>query len=363
MKVFIATYNQYDNYGSRLQNFALCQVLNALGTQPMTLEICSSKDRIIRYVKDIFALLPVICDKQRLWINDKKKRIIFSDFNKRLNLQTMNYDDLYNLDFANAIAIAGSDQIWSPIHIAKKRREAELYFLRFAPQEKRFAYAPSFGMKVIPDTLMEMYRKYITEFQTLSVRENIGQKIIKDMTDLEVPVLPDPTFLLSKNEWMLAIYASQMNISASQYILTYFLSEQNKCLWNCIKRYAERKKLKIICVSGNKYHKEDIRPAPDQFINLINNAEAVFTDSFHGAVFSTIMQTPFVVFRRSDVDQISRIDTLLKKYKLTVAFLEAQEPNCDFDMIFEKENFVQVEKIVAEERQKGTAYLKKIIQS
>jgi hypothetical protein len=42
------------------------------------------------------------------------------------------------------------------------------------------------------------------------------------------------------------------------------------------------------------------------------------TDSFHGVIFSIIMKTPFIVFERNDKknSMFSRIDTLLKKFKL-----------------------------------------------
>lgn len=363
LRVFIVTYSQYDNYGSRLQNFALCKVLYALGSEPVTLAVSDRRDKFIDYVKDIFSLLPTICNKQRVWKNEKKKRQIFADFNKKLALQAITYDDLYNLDFTNTIAIAGSDQIWSPTHIARRKKDAELYFLRFAPKDKRFAYAPSFGVESISDKLTEMYKEYISEFKSVSVREITGQKIIKKFVDVYVPVLPDPTFLLSKKEWIKLTNKSEVPKTDSKYILTYFLSKQNESLWTCINKYAAKKNFKVICISGNKYRIDDIIPTPDSFINLINDATAVFTDSFHGSVFSILMQTPFVVCKRSDVNQFSRIEMLLKKYKMTVAFWDGEQERRPFDTIFATENFAQTENIVSEEQRKGLEYLKETIQS
>ena len=145
--------------------------------------------------------------------------------------------------------------------------------------------------------------------------------------------------------------------------MTYFLSKQNESLWTCINKYAAKKNFKVICISGNKYRIDDIIPTPDSFINLINDATAVFTDSFHGSVFSILMQTPFVVCKRSDVNQFSRIEMLLKKYKMTVAFWDGEQERRPFDTIFATENFAQTENIVSEEQRKGLEYLKETIQS
>jgi len=363
MKVYIATYYQYDNYGTRLQNFALCQSVQALGAQPITLAIRDKRGILVRLMQDIFSSFPLICSRQRIWLNNRIKRNKFSSFNGRLCLQVMGYGDINKLNFDEAIAVAGSDQIWSPKHIIKNAKEKELYFLRFAPREKRFAYAPSFGTEELCDELRDMYQTYISDFKQLSVRETAGQKIIKELTGMEALVLPDPTFLLNSDEWRKAVSALGMELFEGNYVLTYFLSEQSKVLWENINNYAKERKLRVVCIAGNQYKKGTLVPAPDEFVKLVEGAKAVFTDSFHGSVFSIIMQTPFVVFRRSDVDQLSRIDTLLQKYELTKAFLENENVAVNYDAIFTEENFTRAGNIMAEERQKGLDYLKKIIQS
>jgi len=306
--------------------------------------------------------LPPICDKQRLWKNNRIKKKVFFNFNKKLYIQTIDYKNIRKLDFCDAIAIAGSDQIWSPIHIIRKPKEAKLYFLRFIPKEKRYTYAPSFGVEYIPKELTKMYKKYICDFKQLSIREISGQKLIKDLTGLDAIVLPDPTFLLNKNEWIKESGIYVYKSIKYKYILTYFLSEKSKVLWNNINRFAQKKGFKIICVAGNKYIKGNIIPTPDEFINLINNAEAIFTDSFHGSVFSIIMETPFIVFKRSDVDQLSRINMLLNKYKMTEAFLDNENLKVNYNEIFKKEDFTQAKKVIKTERQKALDYLKQIIQ-
>ncbi|MDM8109656.1 polysaccharide pyruvyl transferase family protein [Phascolarctobacterium faecium] len=360
MKVYIATFTRYENYGSRLQNFALCYAIKKLGAEPITLIVNSKKDILIKNVKKILSYFPIITKKQSVWISEIKKSRKNLDFTKKLNFFAINYDDLNNINFKNSIAIVGSDQVWSPVHLKKRPDDIELFFLRFVPQNKRFAYAPSFGVKEIPYDLVKMYKTYISDFNKVSVRENTGKNIIEEMVGINVPVLPDPTFLLNKNEWE-KIAKKKLNI-ASKYILVYFLSEQPSAVMQKIKQYAKANKLEIIYIIGNIYHKNDFVPTPEEFIKLINSAEVVFTDSFHGCVFSIIMQTSFIVFERNDVEQFSRIDTLLKRYDLEKNIVKTNELwKIDFKNKITKEKFQLIAKLMEKEQQKGIDYLRNIL--
>lgn len=358
MKCYIATYYQYDNYGTRLQNFALCYTIKRLGHEPITLSITNKKENII---KDIFSYLPKVTKKQRLWLNNRKKRKIFKDFNRNLNFKNITYNELYKIDFSNAIAIAGSDQVWSPNHLMKKKREKELYFLKFAPKNKRFAYAPSFGVSQLSEEIKDLYKENLKEFKSLSVREVAGQKIILDLIDETVPIIPDPVFLMSKNDWKTITSNVNKNRDEKEYILTYFLGEPNEKIKNRIEKYAKDNKYKIISIAGNSIKENDIIPAPDEFIELIENAKVVFTDSFHASAFSIIMTTPFFVFKREDVKQFSRIETLLKKYNCLDSIVDNIEIFSNSSDIILNRNTILIDEEIEKEREKGLNYLEDII--
>lgn len=361
MKVVITTFTQYDNYGSRLQNYALCCAVQMLGNQPVTLTVINVKDDIYKVVKSILSMFPLINQRQKKWINERKKKKKFQHFNRELRLDRVKLRDLQTCPI-EGIAIAGSDQIWLPTHILRCPSDTDLYFLRFVPPKMRYAYAPSFGVEKIPNELTELYTNYLNDFQELSVRELSGAKIIKDLTGREAPVLPDPTFLLAKEEWQALVRRYGVKLPSERYLITYFLSDQSAELWSTINQYAICKKLRIIRIAGNQYIKGEIVPSPEEFVGLINMAEAVFTDSFHGSVFSIIMNRPFAVFKRTDVEQFSRIENLLGKYGLDEAFCEnGLAPNA-YDSIFKKQDFLWANNVMTQERKKGFDYLKKIMQ-
>lgn len=171
--------------------------------------------------------------------------------------------------------------------------------------------------------------------------------------------MPDPTFLLSRDEWKQLTESAKppVTVSDESFAVVYFLSEQSTEVRSHIVAYAKTHGLRIISIAGNQVLDGDIIATPDVFVSLIRHAVTVFTDSFHAAVFSIIMQTPFMVFRRTDVDQISRLQTLLCTYRLECALVEAVTDVSTFDRIIKQEEFQVTEQLMATQRRRGLDYL------
>lgn len=364
MKTYIVTFNYlYANYGTRLQNFALCRAISSLGAYPVSLYLYNFSDRVKDFLRFLLSFLPFRrCRTYRLV---EKRKPIFQDFLKKSYLRQISTKELVKLDFSDALAIAGSDQIWLSSHTEKFKKERVFYFLRFAPKEKRFAYAPSFGNSTLTENLKEIYRQYLLGFNTLSVREEAGKKIIHDLTGIDVPVMPDPVFLLDKDEWCSLIMETGDEFNRENYILTYFLGKHSEELLTKIDIYAVMHRLKIIKVDGEYYNKGSVIPSPLSFVKLISGAKAVFTDSFHASVFSIIMKTPFIVFHKPlREEQFSRLDTLLNRFAMDYAFIPNERTNADYDHIFDREKhegFASTERIAEAERMRGLEYLKNIL--
>ena len=136
-----------------------------------------------------------------------------------------------------------------------------------------------------------------------------------NLTDKEVQVVVDPTMLLSKTDWEKIIPKAR---AKERYVLGYILT-YNESYLSAIRKYARRNKIKFYLFFLDKafYGKADklITGGPLDFLAYIKNAEIVFTDSFHGSIFSALLETPFYTLRRFQEDSIesqnSRIDTLM----------------------------------------------------
>ena len=329
-KVGIVTLHGYHNYGNKLQNYALQEVLNDLGFIADTLILSTQRtplSAIYDNAKKIFRQSPLESIamvtrklKSRTISREHKELVdsrtnVFKQFSKhhlsekfvkldKGNISTINKDYDY--------FVTGSDQVWNPVYISNM----EKYFLTFADKSKRIAYAPSFSCPKLPKSHEKKYRKWLKEMSRISVRETEGAEIIRESTGINAPVLVDPTLLLSKKQW-LSIANKASNRPEQGYILTYFLGETSSDTEQYIQNLAQEKNMKIIRL-GDIHDKESYITGPREFIDYINNAAVLLTDSFHGVVFSILLETPFLVYeRKTNIPTMySRIETLLDRFDL-----------------------------------------------
>lgn len=370
-KVGIITICDYVNYGNRLQNYASQEVLKSLGCEVQTIvnvptgvsriPPLTTKERLIRARKmSPGKLISRINAKIHGHLNRKliqnlmnEKARTFREFTNKYISETpfavpkdKKPEELADqFDFFTV----GSDQIWNPMF----RKGTPHDFLQFAPQHKRIAYAPSFGISEIPGPYVEDYRKWLSGMAHLSVREDAGAAIIQNLTGRKAEVLVDPTLMLTKEKWLQL--ESPTNITPSKpYILTYYLGELEKDDRKIIENIASKKNLDIKRIAS--LNNKDLYTAdPAQFIRLVCNCEIFFTDSFHGAVFSILMEKPFAMFVRKgkSVGMSSRIDTLLSKFGLESRKWELLKTKNDLFSI----DFSHVPEILDAERTKALNYL------
>lgn len=214
--------------------------------------------------------------------------------------------------------LCGSDQLWLPSNL-----ESHFYTLEFAPENKpKIAYATSFGVSQIPWYQKKRTKKYLKRFTALSSREIKGTEIIKSLTGKDIPVVCDPTLLLSKEEWDKII--PEKNVIEDKYIFCYFLgnNEEHRIIANTLK---DRTGYKIVTIPFLDNYVEIDKKFGDfkmfdidteDFVNLIRNAEYVLTDSFHGSIFSILNHKKFIIFNRfsdkSKNSRNSRIESLCR---------------------------------------------------
>ncbi|SDQ11029.1 polysaccharide pyruvyl transferase family protein [Streptococcus equinus] len=351
MKCYIATYYQYDNYGTRLQNYALKRTLEQKGVEVNTIYLKNRRNQYKDLIKELALKFVPNINVTKRWKNDFEKRKKFQEFNKYLNLVKVTKKDLFEQDYSDSFAIAGSDQIWSPLHLENNPQDVDLFFCRFISKEKRYSYAPSFGTSSVKK---HNYYDFLKDFKKLSVREEQGKKIIESLIQRQATVVPDPVFLLSSDDWKDS-FKSKSKIG-EKYVVVYFLSQQSSEVIEQIEQFSKDKGCSIINIMGNSYNSHYKIPNPIEFVELLSNASYVFTDSFHASVFSIIFQTKFTVLSRTDVKQISRIENLLKIYHCSDFMYNGRIADIDNRKISE-----EVGEILKQERDKGQTYLNSII--
>lgn len=325
-KVGIVTLHGYYNYGNRLQNYALKYILENMDFEVSTAVISDSTvlKKGSNFLKRLFTHGPKVISQTFLKlrakknqsenISQQKREKIFKNFSDTYLKEEfyslhnkLDKNELEKFDFF----VTGSDQVWNPHYF----ESLPIYFLTFIESNKRIAYAPSIGREELPIKQEKKYKEYLTNMKSISIREVAGATIIKKLTGKEVPVLMDPTLLLTKEEW-LTIAKPAVNRTNKPYILTYFLGE-NEEVKRDVKEYAELKNMEVINL-GDENEVKTYQTGPSEFVDYINNASVFFTDSFHGVAFSIMLETPFIVYERKSASgtMYSRIETILDKFNM-----------------------------------------------
>lgn len=245
--------------------------------------------------------------------------------------------------------IVGSDQLWTPANI-----DADYYTLTFVPDNvPKISYATSFGVTYLPEYQKEKAKKFLKRIDYISVREQTGQKIVEQLANRKCEVVCDPTLLFTAEQWM--DIQKNERIIDEKYIFCYFLGN-NPEQREFVKNLKVATGFKIVALLHNdEYIKSDCEFAdiapyevgPGEFVNLIRNAEYVFTDSFHGSIFSILNRKLFFTFRRftksNSASTNTRLDTLLSRLGLEERLLTANEDvqkcmqmKIDYDKVNEK---------------------------
>lgn len=370
-KIGIITICDYNNYGNRLQNYATQEVLKSIGFETETivnmpdnkisaLELLNKTRHknlltlIIKFFQKIRRKFFKNNEEKKYAVLNKKRTLAFKKFtneNIKETNYTINRDNIpSDLGERYDYFITGSDQVWNPFF----RNGFSVDFLTFAPRHKRISYSASFGVSSLPEEYKEDYRLWLSQMEHISVREDAGANIVKDLTGMEVHVLIDPTLMLTKEKWLTVAKSSKFK-PVNSYLLTYFLGETTVELNEKIEEIARNRELEIIHLANVEDEKRYIAD-PSEFLDYINSSEIFFTDSFHGVVFSILFEKPFVIFDRiSDTQSMnSRIDTLLSKFKLENRKWESIKNSNDIFNI----NFSHVLPIIKAERVKTLNYLK-----
>jgi len=375
-KIAILTINDYKNYGNRLQNYASQEVLKSLGFSVKTVvnntkHIAQSKDKIGTLgrikrlmglgIKGMYTTIKFILwkniFKDKIKQNTSKRIKEFKKFTKE-NISETDYsisDNNIPKDLSNRFDyfVTGSDQVWNPSF----RYGSPIDFLTFASKDKRITYSPSFGISEIPESYLEDYKTWLSEMPSLSVREKAGASIIKELTGRKASVLIDPTLMLTKEKW-LSISEKSTSKPEKKYLLTYFIGRISAVNKKKMAKLAKEHKLEIVNLADIT-DGETYKISPSEYIDYINGASIFCTDSFHGVIFSVLMETPFIVFNRKGHEQSmnSRIDTLLSTLKLESRLLT----NIKTDEQVFKADYAHIKKILEVERKKAMDYLKEAL--
>ena len=367
LKILIITINDNNNYGNRLQNYALQKYLfSKLKIEKVDTIWYDPKYTYISPI-NIFSLktwLKYIINwknqrnyLKKEYLKDNIRMYNIGKFTKKINTK-LDFKIKDNLDKEYDYFITGSDQVWNPNFWSKKYNHANIRFLKFVSKEKRIAYAASIAISEIPKNKEQFFKDSLNEMKSISMREKAGADLVKKLTGRKVPVVVDPTILLTKEEWQKIEMVPEW-YNGKKYILTYFLGNPS----SVIKNIAKKNNWEIYNLM-DKNNFELYTSRVEEFIYLINHAQLVATDSFHASVFSILMNTPFLVVNRQEIgvaNMTSRIDTLMELFGYQDRYIVNGKCNLSDQEILDMD-FSNVKIIQEEEKDRNKNFIKEAME-
>ena len=363
MKIGIVTIMDYTNYGNRLQNYAVSYVLKTkfkckVNSLAAVADKAFYNGNYIGWLKDQVAkkccVFPLFAEKKwgpniTRWANFhnwSNKYIPTRNFYSHKSLpESINRE--YDMFFA------GSDQIWNYKFPGTKYDD---YFLKFAENSKKAAISGSFGVEDIPNEWKNTYIEGLKDFSYISVREDAGARIVKNLIGKDFPVLIDPVMLLSKEEWLKVAKKPRVDVT-KPYVLKYYLGDETEN--EKIDNWAKENGYEVYELMNDQIP-QLYSAGPGEFISLIANSSLVASDSFHCIAFSVIFNKPFVVYARqgSGNYMTSRLDTLLNKFGFQNRWknmLTSEDYlTCDYS---------KINNIMAKEQEKALGYISTVLNS
>ena len=320
MKIGILTFHASHNCGSMLQAFALQYVLQR--ELKADVEIIDYSNSVSRAMYGMWDPRPSLYSLQtnlkRLkhlssYIKYRKEYIDFSNrYLIKSDKSLKNIPQLKEYSKKYDIIVAGGDQVWN-VRCPDGGKE---FYLNFTHDVRKIAFSPSLGgtniLKAADD--IDCYRKLVKEFEMLSVREPNGKKWLEELSGRSVPIIADPTLLLSKDEWAEALPIPEIK---GEYIFCYAFYHNDDVINKALQEISQKTKLPVVIMDTKSYVFYQLDKygfvkhsctGPLAFLGLMKNATLVLTQSFHGTLFASLFNRKFWSYNipayfRSDDDR------------------------------------------------------------
>lgn len=313
MKIGILTYYGVHNHGAVLQANALKTVLERKGHECGFLEFKRSYSNISMQQANKYKLGFGSVVFYAKYLKEKGAGNIFYNVNKKRTLRQFRATNIPMIgkheDFTGDLVVIGSDEVFS-LEIGIN----PFLYGNGIKAKHIISYAGCFGPTTYEDIVEQNQQKMISDglhrMDAVSVRDQNSMKTVKMTAGIDATLVCDPVILYGYEKEMECFIPPMKD-----YVLIYSYDKNlnDVAEYGYIRKYAEKRNLKIVSVGF--YHKwcKSIDASPFELLGWIKNAKLIITDTFHGSVLSIICNTPAVVKLRGNQN---KLQFLLSEYGL-----------------------------------------------
>lgn len=357
MKVGIMSMQRVKNLGSFMQAYGLKSMIESLGHSVIFID-CAEGEK-------------VLCSH-----NFKvKKNIVFDKFNKFLHVyNVIKFKKLYNYYYDNIFQcelkkylnirddlcrdkcdclVVGSDEVFNCLN--NQFGFSDDIFGGYKNANNIISYAASCGwtkIELLNSAQKDILSASIPNFKSVSVRDENTRKFISCFYNNEIYNHLDPVLVSDFSKFN---KKCKYKVK-SKYIIIYAYYNRfaDRKDINNIKKFAKIKKCKIIAVGSPQYWCDDYAIiSPFEIFDFFSNAEYVFTDTFHGTIFSIRSHSKFLTFIRDSNN--NKLSDLLNRLSLGDRLCEFSDDI--FDVMERSINYNKVDIILEKERKRTLDYL------
>ncbi|WP_018930677.1 polysaccharide pyruvyl transferase family protein [Gracilibacillus lacisalsi] len=373
-KIGILTYHYSNNFGGVLQSYALQKYLEDKGYQVEVINFIPSNYKNHKILRSI-GLKKNIIDQilniqtliKRIYIKVKyNKKIIkkFDAFRSQSMKLSEKVDESSLLKIVNnyEIIIVGSDQVWRP-----GQRDKKEYFLNFDNfNGKKVSYAADSTISDVKSTHKSKLEQELNDFTAISVRNEHSSNFVKSLLNFSPPIVVDPTLLLNFNQFEKNNFIPE----GQKYILVYALGKEingsNKYVINKIKEVYGNIPVYSIVIPTMKFNIADYSDkvfydlGPEEWISLFKNATFIYTDSYHGTLFSLKFKKCFIAYYAEKM-RSTRFKDLATRYNIEDFIISSSDDLNTKNCLMKTPDYNEIHNIIKKQKLLSEQYLNNVL--
>ncbi|HEX2970484.1 MAG TPA: polysaccharide pyruvyl transferase family protein [Bacteroidales bacterium] len=286
LQIGILTFHRCINYGSYWQARSLAEALQRRGHNVSILDHRSGRVDIAEWKCAMQPVLPIRVPESDRRLYRSKIEKFFSSFSTLPLSPSFPLDNPSGMRVYDVI-IVGSDEVWNLSH--PWYGKCPVFFGEGLKSNRIIAYAGSFGnysSQVVP----EDWAKRLRRFNNISARDENSFNIIRNVTGINPTVVLDPCLLFPGYKEMKNSFTAREPFAAV-YGHNFSASFIQKA-----KKWAKQKKIPLVSIGyrNDWADQQWINAGPSEYVSFIKQSEVVFTNFFHGCIFSLVFLRPFI---------------------------------------------------------------------
>lgn len=356
------------NYGAVLQAVALEHVLRKLDNNvehinyiPLSTNKKTAKNYVIKLIDGLGLKRIIFKILKRKFIIKRKvsNAEVFECFRVKYLTRTPVYhsiEELANIAGKYDAVVVGSDQVWRP-RMYTNINELGIYFLSFLEDKtKRISYAASFGVDhweySKEENITQLATKYLKKFTCISVRENTGVDICKNVFNVNACHVLDPTLLIGKDFFYEIIRQKK---AKENNLINYYKLDLSESFLSGLEYLSQLSGFQTqnIYYKKNKDNSYEYYPV-EEWLQMINDSSLIITDSFHCVCFSILFNKNFYCCLNSERGA-SRLESLLNELDLSDRLVRDDELKTI--SMSNKIDYSKVENILERKRMSSLDYI------